>query len=290
MPNFLNITKLYADDVVLTAAQLDAINTSIETFFNSTKLNDDNLQDGTISARKLQSVSSLDLFPVGSILTWTAKELPSGWLYCDGSVLDTTVYNELYLLIQTTYDPAGIDFKLPDLRGRVAAGVDRDNGDGLSGRLDNLSGIDEQILGADGGEEKVTLTTAQLPNHTHTHNEDGTTDETWTDGAQTKGDTHKHTGWTSINTVEPGGGMTYGHSDYLLPENSKGGSDFVRDFLTPQVGSGHVYNHTHDFNLSVNLTNHTHTYTASLGDLVQTSDEDHGNLQPMLICNKIIKY
>lgn len=49
----LSITKTYADGDILTEADLDNIRSSIETWANSTKLDDDNIQDGGISAIKL---------------------------------------------------------------------------------------------------------------------------------------------------------------------------------------------------------------------------------------------
>ncbi len=46
----LTITKTYEDGVLLMEADLDAIRTSIQTFLNTTKLNDDNFQDDGITA------------------------------------------------------------------------------------------------------------------------------------------------------------------------------------------------------------------------------------------------
>lgn len=51
----LTVTKTYLDGDVLTEADLDAIRTSIQTFVNTTKLDDSNLQDAGITrATKLK--------------------------------------------------------------------------------------------------------------------------------------------------------------------------------------------------------------------------------------------
>lgn len=56
---------------------------------------------------------------------------------------------------------------LPDLRGRVIAGMD-DMGNSAASRLTSgNSGFSTTALGAAGGVEVITLSTAQIPSHTH---------------------------------------------------------------------------------------------------------------------------
>ncbi|MBJ7309366.1 phage tail protein [Rugamonas sp. CCM 8940] len=76
---------------------------------------------------------------------------PAGWMFCDGSILPISENDALFNLIGTTYGGDGQStFALPDLRGRlpVAAGSGRQLGESL-------------------GSEQVTLTTQQIPAHTH---------------------------------------------------------------------------------------------------------------------------
>ena len=50
---------------------------------------------------------------------------PSGWLFCDGSVVSQTTYADLFTVIGSSYNTSGEgsgNFRLPDLRGRVAIG------------------------------------------------------------------------------------------------------------------------------------------------------------------------
>jgi microcystin-dependent protein len=81
---------------------------------------------------------------------------PAGWAFCDGTLLPISEYEALFNLIGTTYGGDGQStFALPDLRGRVPVHA----GTHPFGRT--LS------LGEQGGAESVTLTTQQIPSHTH---------------------------------------------------------------------------------------------------------------------------
>lgn len=85
-----------------------------------------------------------------------AGKPPTGWLFCNGTVVGISQYQALFSLIGTTYGGDGVStFGLPDLRGRLPMG--QGPGPGLSAR----------ILGQQTGTESVTLTAAQLPAHTH---------------------------------------------------------------------------------------------------------------------------
>ena len=81
---------------------------------------------------------------------------PRGWATCDGQLLSIAQNTALFSLLGTTYGGNGqTTFALPDLQGRVA--VHTGQGPGLSPR----------DLGEVGGVENVTLTTQQIPAHTH---------------------------------------------------------------------------------------------------------------------------
>jgi microcystin-dependent protein len=61
---------------------------------------------------------------LGEIRAFTS-ELPRGWLPCEGQTLEIDKHVALYSLLGTRFGGDGRrTFELPDLRGRVTAGVD----------------------------------------------------------------------------------------------------------------------------------------------------------------------
>lgn len=92
----------------------------------------------------------------GEIRIFAGNFIPVGWLLCDGSVLNTADYQPLFSLIGAMYGGNGTStFALPDLRGRLAVG----SGTGPA--------LTPRQLGSSGGDEMVTITVANTPQHTH---------------------------------------------------------------------------------------------------------------------------
>lgn len=86
-------------------------------------------------AEGLKRISKSNFFnaipgmPVGAVMPYAGPVAPSGWVLCDGSEVKTADYETLFSVIGYTYgDPATLlglgTFKLPDLRGRFALGLD----------------------------------------------------------------------------------------------------------------------------------------------------------------------
>ena len=102
-----------------------------------------------------------DTLPIGAILPFSSDTVPNGWLLCDGRIVEQADYPELFEVIGTTYGYySRTDFKLPDLRGRVAVGkntvIDTETPD-----------TDFNELGKTGGEKEHTLTIDEMPSHKH---------------------------------------------------------------------------------------------------------------------------
>lgn len=93
---------------------------------------------------------------VGEIRLFAGNFAPLDWAFCDGSLVSVVDYETLFSLIGTTYGGNGQDtFALPDLRGRVPI------------HMGTGSGLTPRPIGETGGVEAVTLTTQQLPPHSH---------------------------------------------------------------------------------------------------------------------------
>lgn len=110
--------------------------------------------------------------PVGVVEAFAGSNAPNGWLICDGSQVSRALFPELFSVIGTTYGSGDgfSTFTLPDLRGRTIAGRDGVNNmnNGPTNRLTSTHfGASGTALGNSGGNEAHTLTTAQLPAHSH---------------------------------------------------------------------------------------------------------------------------
>ena len=82
---------------------------------------------------------------------------PRGWTNCEGQILAITQFEALFSIVGTIYGGDGrTTFGLPDLRGRVPVGAST-----------SAPGLTPYRIGTKGGQENVTLTTAQIPSHTH---------------------------------------------------------------------------------------------------------------------------
>lgn len=82
---------------------------------------------------------------------------PNGWAFCEGQLMAITSNASLYSLLGTAYGGDGrTTFGLPDYSGRIPIG------EGMSQTGYN------RVRGQKGGNNEVALTTATMPNHSHT--------------------------------------------------------------------------------------------------------------------------
>lgn len=88
---------------------------------------------------------------LGELRLLACNYAPKGWVLCNGQLLAINENQALFSLLGTNYGGDGMTtFAVPDLRNRVVLGA-----------------VDGTVGGV-GGVEAVTLTTAQLPAHSHT--------------------------------------------------------------------------------------------------------------------------
>jgi microcystin-dependent protein len=88
---------------------------------------------------------------VGEIRMFAGNFAPVGWAFCAGQTVPISEYETLFNLIGTTYGGDGQQtFALPNLQSRIPMHMGQNF-----------------VLGQAAGEEQVTLTTQQVPAHTH---------------------------------------------------------------------------------------------------------------------------
>lgn len=93
---------------------------------------------------------------VGEIRMFAGNFAPNGWMFCEGQTLPIAENEVLFQLIGTTYGGDGEEtFNLPNLASRVPIHM----GTGPDGTT--------YQLGEMAGTEQETLTTQQIPSHTH---------------------------------------------------------------------------------------------------------------------------
>ena len=100
--------------------------------------------------------ASVDPHNAGMTVMWagTNASIPAGWLLCDGASLNTAGYANLFTAIGYAYGGAGANFNLPNLVSKFPKGS-------------------ATQTATTGGSNSITLTTAEMPAHTHTVTDPG---------------------------------------------------------------------------------------------------------------------
>ena len=94
---------------------------------------------------------------IGEIRMFGGSFAPAGWAFCNGQLMPISENDALFTLIGTTYGGDGQEtFGIPNLQSRVP--IHAGQGPGISQNYQ---------LGETGGVESVTLSTQQIPVHTH---------------------------------------------------------------------------------------------------------------------------
>ncbi len=101
------------------------------------------------------------ILPPGFVLDFANTVAPSGWLPCNGAAVSRSTYSDLFTAIGVVWGAGdGVNtFNVPDCRRKIRMGS---GGTGTA--------VIGNAVSNTGGTETVTLTTAQMPAHTHTYN------------------------------------------------------------------------------------------------------------------------
>ena len=98
--------------------------------------------------------------PIGGVTQYAGATTPSAnWAICDGSEISRATYETLFTRIGTSYGvgDGSTTFNLPNLKGKVLVGLDSTQ-------------TEFDALGETGGAKTHTLTSTEIPGHTHTTN------------------------------------------------------------------------------------------------------------------------
>ena len=93
---------------------------------------------------------------IGEIRMFAGNFPPAGWMFCDGQLLPISENDALFILLGTMYGGDGEStFALPNLQSRIPLHFGT-GPDGVTYTQAEAAGVEE-----------VTLTTSQIPSHTH---------------------------------------------------------------------------------------------------------------------------
>lgn len=93
---------------------------------------------------------------IGMIALFGFNFAPRSWAFCDGQTIAISQNQAMFALLGTSFGGDGrTNFKLPDLRSRAAVGMG--TGPGLA----------PVQLGQTAGQQQATLTTGNMPSHSH---------------------------------------------------------------------------------------------------------------------------
>lgn len=212
-----------------TAAHQGLIKKAFSQEHNTDGTHKDITADSVTTVSLTVSGSGGGLAPTGAVSSFAGSSAPTGWLLCDGSAVSRTTYADLYAVIGTTYGvgDGSTTFNVPNAKGKMVVGYDSTD-------------TSFDALGETGGAKTNTLTTTQLPAHTHSVNPPAT--------ASTSSGTHSHTVGGNASWGSSGGwGISEdstASSNGALTTNSTGAHTHTVDigsFTSGSAGSGAAY-------------------------------------------------
>jgi microcystin-dependent protein len=186
-------------------------------FFDGT----DDIKIGTINpvANTFTPTGITSQIPVGlGPLPWPSDTPPSQWVISYAQNLSRVTYAGLFSVIGVQYGAGdgSTTFTMPDWRGRVVAFKDNMGGS-AAGRLTNtVMSPNGNTLGAVGGTQTHTLSTAETPAHTHTVDRSANLGTTNTNYFR-RGDPADAAG--SGNTGSTGGGAAHNNTQPTMIHN-----------------------------------------------------------------------
>jgi len=185
-------------------------------------------------------------YMIGTIMLWPMNWVPVDWALCNGQTLQVAQYQALYSLLQNNFGgsyPA--TFALPNLNGRVPIGVE--------------PGVTQ--FAQVGGTKTNTLTTANIPAHTHVAT------------ATTTGMTCSASGNFTIPATATLGNVNTPDSNSSLALSKAGPT------------AANIYNNNNTVTKEIKMPGGTVTVSGTVGGTVTVTNSIAGNPTPVPVNN-----
>jgi microcystin-dependent protein len=174
---------------------------------------------GTAATTQASAQANMGVM-TGEIKMWGVATAPTGYLLCDGSAVSRSTYSALFAVYGTTFGSGNgsTTFNLPDFRNRMPIGAGS-----------------TYTVAATGGSATVTLSSANLPAHSHT-----------------------------FSATSTGASVSMNHQHYVGSRDSTAdnGGNYAQEFVS-NAGSGYGPNtYTNNVDLS-----HTHDISGTTGSI-----------------------
>jgi microcystin-dependent protein len=150
-----------------------------------------------------QYLTSVEGVNTGVIIPWGSASIPSGFLECNGQSVSTSTYANLFAVIAYTYGGSGASFNVPDLQDKII--VNKSNTKTLAQTGGNNTVTPTGNVSASLAD--YTLTTAEMPSHTHTYPNASGGGE-----GMGPGNLGSLNPGTTANFANTGGGGAHGHT------------------------------------------------------------------------------
>jgi microcystin-dependent protein len=213
----------------------------------------------------------------GEVKLWSGDTLPDPatygeWVWADGAYYAIADYplaaahiSDLWNTFSGASDPGPSNFRVPDLRGLVAAGMDAMPGGARANRMARAVAI---TLAARTGKETHVLTIGELARHGH-------------------GSVSVSVSGSISGSTDPQGNHQHLHrANHITTGNAAGGSNMLTGLAAPGGGSQSVYTDlggTHSHNVGGSFSGSGSGVVPQEG-----SDNAHENVQPTVMVPYIV--
>jgi microcystin-dependent protein len=170
-----------------------------------------------------QYLTSVEGVNTGVIVPWGSNSVPSGFLECNGASVSTSTYAALFAVIGYTYGGAGASFNLPDLTDRTVVNKSNTKSLAQTGGANTVTPTGNVCASLG----NTTLSTAQIPSHTHS-----ALDGAAGLGCATSGGGPRAAGGANtVATSSAGSGQAHGHN-LTSPSFSGSSLSVLQPYLT----------------------------------------------------------